>query len=59
MVLFYDPKDDDDLLRVETVLHGGGIEYFLRRNPAGGPGRLQVVVAEEDVPTATRLLEKG
>ncbi|SNB47868.1 hypothetical protein [Geobacter sp. DSM 9736] len=57
MVFFYDPKDDADLTRVEGVLHKGGIEYFLRREPAGGPGRLQVCVAEEDVPEAHRLVE--
>lgn len=58
MVLFYDPKDDDDLMNVENVLRKGGIEYFLRREPAEGLGRLQIVVAEEDVPAATELLEK-
>lgn len=59
MVLFYDPKDDTDLMRVEGVLRQAGIEYFLRREPAEGLGRLQIVVAEEDVPAANLLVEKA
>lgn len=59
MVLFYDPKDDDDLMQVEGVLRKAGIEYFLRREPVEGLGRLQVVVAEEDVPAASQLVEKS
>lgn len=57
MVMFYDPKDEGDLARVEAVLHRGGIEYFLRREPQGGVGKLQICVAEEDVPTAQQLVE--
>lgn len=57
MVLFYDPKDDDDLMRVEGVLRKAGIEYFLRREPVEGLGRLQIVVAEEDFPAASQLVE--
>lgn len=59
MVTFYDPKDDADLARVESVLHRGGIEYFLRREPPGGAGKLQVCVAEEDVPAAQLMVEKA
>ena len=35
MVRFYDPKDDNDLARVEALLIKGSIEYFLVDPPAG------------------------
>lgn len=57
MVRFYDPKDEGDLARVESILREGGIEYFLRE-PTQGIGPLQVHVAEEDVPLAEQLLMK-
>lgn len=56
---FYDPKDAVDLGRVENVLKAGGIEYFLRREPEGGIGPLQVHVAEEDLPRAEELLQSS
>jgi len=59
MTVFYDPKDDNDLQRVETLLRAGGIEYFLRREPEKEIGPLQVHVAEEDLPRAEELLLKG
>jgi hypothetical protein len=56
MALFYDPKDETDLARVEAILKSGGIEYFLRRETVAGIGPFQVHVAEEDVPRAEDLL---
>ena len=56
MALFYDPKDEADLARVEELLRRGGIEYALRREPVQGLGPMQVHVAEEDVPRAEELL---
>jgi len=54
MTRFYDPKDESDLARVETLLHKGGIEYFIAE-PAGA-GTKQIEVAEEDVPRAEEIL---
>lgn len=56
MAFFYDPRDEEDLDRVESILKKGGIEYFLRREPVRGIGLLQVHVAEEDVPRAEELM---
>ncbi len=56
MTLFYDPVDEADLNRVEQILKGGGIEYFLRAEPEKGIGPQQVHVAEEDIPLAEDLL---
>ena len=56
MVKFYDPKDVADLARVEAILKQAGIEYFLAREPEKGIGPSQVQVAEEDLPTAEKLL---
>lgn len=57
MVRFYDPRDETDLARVETILKNGGIEYGLYREPVRGIGPLQIQVAEEDVPAAEELLQ--
>lgn len=54
MTRFYDAKDESDLARVESVLHRGGIEYFIAQ-PAGAVSK-QIEVAEEDVPRAEELL---
>jgi len=59
MAFFYDPRDEDDLSRVESILKKGGIEYFLRREPVRGIGPLQVHVAEEDLPMAEDLMIKA
>jgi hypothetical protein len=59
MVRFYDPKDSDDLARVEDVLHKGGIEYFLAAAPAHTGFAVEIEVAEEDVPKAEELLQQG
>lgn len=54
MARFYDPKDEQDLERVESLLLKGGIEYSVAA-PAGA-GTKQIEVAEEDVPRAEELL---
>jgi hypothetical protein len=59
MVKFYDPKDAADLARVEAILKQAGIEYFLGREPEKGIGPCQVQVAEEDLPTAEKLLQES
>jgi hypothetical protein len=56
MARFYDPKDDADLARVETLLQKGGIEYSVAAMPAGAGIGKQIEVAEEDVPRAEELL---
>jgi hypothetical protein len=59
MALFYDPSDEADLSRVESILSENGIEYFLRREPVQGIGPSQIHVAEEDIPRAEELLIKA
>ncbi|MBT1075320.1 DUF2007 domain-containing protein [Geobacter grbiciae] len=59
MVKFYDPKDRADQARVEAILRGKGIEYFLLPEPQEGIGPQQIHVAEEDLPFAEALLRKG
>ncbi|GFE56462.1 hypothetical protein [Geobacter sp. AOG1] len=59
MVRFYDPKDEAEQVRVERVLRKGGVEYFLRRSGEPGIGPLEIMVAEEDIPTAEELLKQG
>ncbi len=59
MVLFYDPKDNRDLARVESILRKGAIEYFLRPEPIKGIGSQQIHVAEEDLPRAEELLSRA
>jgi hypothetical protein len=56
MAFFYDPRDEEDLSRVESILKKGGIEYSLRQEPVRGIGPFQVHVAEEDLPMAEDLL---
>jgi hypothetical protein len=56
MVLFYDPRDENDLARVERLLRAGGVEYFLAEEPEKKLGPKQVHVAEEDLPTAEALI---
>ena len=57
MVRFYDPKDENDLVRVEDLLRRNGIEYFL--TPCSGQWPVEIQVAEEDVRQAEALLEKA
>ena len=59
MVRFYDPKDEQDQARVETLLQKGGIEYFLAAQQAGGGVTRQIEVAEEDIPKAEELMLQG
>ena len=56
MVLFFDPKDEQELRRVEGILRRGAIGYFLRPEPEEGIGPMQIHVAEEDLPKAEKLL---
>ncbi len=56
MAVFYDPKDERDLGRVKRALDRGGVEYFLRREPADSAGPMRVLVAEEDFPLAEKLV---
>jgi putative signal transducing protein len=57
MVRFYDPKDENDLARVEELLRRNGVEYFLA--PVNGRWPVEIRVAEEDVPQAEALLQKA
>ena len=57
MLRFYDPKDENDLARVEELLRRNGIEYFLA--PVNGQWPVEIRVAEEDVPQAEALLQKA
>jgi len=56
MALFYDPRDEKDLKRIEELLRQNGIEYSLRPEPLDKLGPAQVHVAEEDLPRAEELL---
>lgn len=58
MVKFYDPSNEADLLRVERILSRAGVEYTLGSAPTTGNGPLQLNVAEEDLPTAERLIQE-
>lgn len=59
MVRFYDPIDKTDQNQVEQVLRSGGIEYFLREEPEPGLGSCQILLAEEDIAEAERLLYRS
>jgi hypothetical protein len=56
MVIFYDPLDSLEQQRIESVLRSGGVEYCLRDGPEAALRSSQILVAEEDVPTAEKLL---
>ena len=58
MVPLYDPKDEQDLARVETLLRKAGIEYFLAREPEPGIAPFQIRVDEDDVPAALEILNQ-
>lgn len=58
MTRFYDPKDESDLARVETILKRGAIEYFLRESDAGLKAK-EIHVAEEDFSRAEELLQES
>ena len=55
MVKFYDPKDEADQARVEALLKGAAIEYFLAPQ-SGNRACREIEVAEEDVPKAEEVL---
>ena len=59
MVPLYDPKDEQDLARVETLLRKAGIEYFLGPEPEPGIGPFQISVDEDDVPHALEILSQA
>jgi hypothetical protein len=56
MVRFYDSVDRVEQRHVEQVLRRGGIEYFLRDASDPGFGGSQILIAEEDIPEAEKLL---
>lgn len=56
MTHFYDPKNQVDLERVETILKQGGIQFSLHTEPVAGLAPFQIDVAEEDIPRAEQLL---
>ena len=56
MTVFYDPRDEQDLARVEELLKRKGIEYFLRSEPEKKLAPHQIHVAEEDLPAAEAAL---
>lgn len=56
MLRFYDPKDKDDLARMERLLRKGAIEYFLM--PAADAWPVEIRIAEEDLPQAEALLQQ-
>lgn len=56
MARFYDPKDQADLARVEALLKSAGIEYFLSTVTSGNGTKVEIQVAEEDIPSAEELL---
>jgi hypothetical protein len=58
MVSFYDPRDTKEQEKIEKLLHDKGIEYFLRSDKEPGTGPKQLLVAEEDIPAAERVLLK-
>lgn len=56
MVRFYDPKDENDLTRVERLLRKAAIEYFLVPDADAWP--VEIRIAEEDLPQAEALLQQ-
>lgn len=59
MVRFYDPIDRADQQLVEQVLRRGGIEYSLDDEVVPGLFSRQILVAEEDLPEAEKLLSQA
>ncbi|AJF07059.1 DUF2007 domain-containing protein [Geoalkalibacter subterraneus] len=56
MVQFYDPGDAAEQAEIESLLRQNGIEYFLRSNNGDGPS--EILVAEEDLPQAQKLIDE-
>ena len=59
MVRFYDPIDRGDQARVEQLLRAGGIEYSLQDEPDVALAASQILVAEEDIPRAEKILSRS
>lgn len=59
MVRFYDPIDMVEQRHVEQLLRRGGIEYFLGGEADPGLDSRQILIAEEDVAEAERLLARN
>lgn len=58
MVRFYDPANAEDQARVEDLLRGAGIEYFLGQM-TGTQGPTEILLAEEDLPYAEEVLARA
>ncbi|WP_305041940.1 hypothetical protein [Geoalkalibacter sp.] len=58
MVRFYDPSTTEDQARVEALLRGAGIEYFLGEMTATH-GPAEILLAEEDLPHAEEVLARA
>ena len=56
MSLFYDPHDEADQQRVETILRENGISYELHQEPVTGKGPMQIFVADKDLARAENLI---
>ncbi|MGE4344286.1 MAG: DUF2007 domain-containing protein [Geoalkalibacter sp.] len=55
MIQFYDPGDAAEQAEVESLLRQNGVEYFLKSSNGDGPS--EILVAEEDVPQAQKLID--
>jgi hypothetical protein len=56
MVQFYDPGDAAEQAEIESLLRQNGIEYFLKSKDGDGPS--EILVAEEDLPQAQKLIDE-
>lgn len=56
MSLFYDPKDEADQKRIESILNKYNIVYSLHPEPVTGEGPMQIYVSEKDHPHAEELI---
>ena len=56
MSLFYDPHDQVDQERVESILKRNGIAYELHPEPVTGKGPMQIFVSEKDLARAEDLI---
>jgi len=56
MIQFYDPSNAAEQAEVESLLRQNGIEYFLKPNTGDGPS--EILVAEEDLPQAQKLIDE-
>ena len=56
MIQSYDPGDAAEQAEVESLLRQNGVEYFLKSSNGDGPS--EILVAEEDVPQAQKLIDE-